>query len=374
MTRAAFVWSGRAAWRWLIALALVSIAGTGIAAHEIGTTRVTLSIGYDGRYRADIVTDATSLVEKLEASTGRTASTDTTPTALAQRLVALDDVFRRRLSLAFDRTDVRPDVQYSVAPGTATTGAMATIALSGAIPDGARALTWKFGWTFASYSLTVRGADAQELATEWLEGGDASRPIALTTPPPPSRPFVTIARYLALGFTHILPKGLDHMLFVLGLFLLTRRPRPLLLQVSAFTVAHSITLGLGLYHIVTVPPAIVEPLIAISIAYVAIENLFLSDLRTWRIALVFLFGLLHGMGFAGALGELGLPRSEFVTALVGFNLGVEAGQLTVIAAAFALVGWHCGNRSWYRRIIVVPASAAIAGVAVYWTIARLMSA
>jgi hypothetical protein len=253
-------------------------------------------------------------------------------------------------------------------------GAMATIALTGAIPEGARALTWKYGWTFASYSLAVRGVDSQEIATEWLEGGDTSRPIAFASPAAPSHPLATIARYVALGFTHIVPRGLDHMLFVLGLFLLTRRARPLLLQISAFTVAHSITLALGLYHIVTVPPAIVEPLIAISIAYVAIENLFLSDLRAWRIALVFLFGLLHGMGFAGALGELGLPRAEFVTALVGFNVGVEAGQLTVIAAAFALVGWHWSNRSWYRRVIVVPASAAIAGVAVYWTIARLMSA
>jgi hypothetical protein len=251
---------------------------------------------------------------------------------------------------------------------------MATIALTGTIPEGARALTWKYGWTFASYSLAVRGIDAEAIATEWLEGGHTSSAIAFAAPPPPSRPLVTIARYLALGYTHILPKGLDHMLFVLGLFLLTRRARPLLLQVSAFTVAHSITLALGLYHIVSVPPAIVEPLIAVSIAYVAIENLFLSDLRSWRIALVFLFGLLHGMGFAGALGELGLPRSEFVTALVGFNVGVEAGQLTVIAAAFALVGWQWGNRSWYRRLIVVPASAVIAGVAVYWTIARLMSA
>lgn len=374
MTHAALVSSRRAGWRSLIALALVLIAGTAATAHEIGTTRVTLSIARDGRYHADIVTDAASLVEKLEVSTGHTARADATPAEMEQRLVALDDVFRRRLALAFDRADVHPDLHYSVAPGTATTGAMATIALTGAIPDGARALTWKYGWTFASYSLAVRGIDAEEIATEWLEGGDTSRPIAFTVPPPPSRPFVTIARYLALGFTHILPKGLDHMLFVLGLFLLTRRARPLLMQISAFTVAHSITLALGLYHIVSVPPAIVEPLIAVSIAYVAIENLFLSDLRSWRIALVFLFGLLHGMGFAGALGELGLPRSEFVTALVGFNVGVEAGQLTVIAAAFALVGWHWGNRSWYRRVIVVPASAAIAGVAVYWTIARLMSA
>jgi hypothetical protein len=86
---------------------------------------------------------------------------------------------------------------------------------------------------------------------------------------------------------------------------------------------------------------------------------------------VFAFGLLHGMGFAGALKDLGLPRSEFLTALLGFNLGVETGQLAVIATAFLLIGWHCANRGWYRTRVVVPASAAIACTAVYRTIERL---
>jgi hydrogenase/urease accessory protein HupE len=178
-------------------------------------------------------------------------------------------------------------------------------------------------------------------------------------------------RYLALGFTHIVPHGLDHMLFVLGIFLLSGRVRTVLWQVSAFTVAHSITLGLSIYGLISVPPAIVEPLIAVSIVYVAIENLVLTDLKPWRIALVFAFGLLHGMGFAGALTELGLPRSEFVTALLTFNVGVEAGQLAVIAAAFVLVGWHWSGRDWYRRRVVVPASALIACTALYWTVERL---
>jgi len=97
----------------------------------------------------------------------------------------------------------------------------------------------------------------------------------------------------------------------------------------------------------------------------------MSELKPWRIALVFAFGLLHGMGFAGALKELGLPRSEFLTALVTFNMGVESGQRAVIGAAFLLVGWYCGRRPWYRRIVVVPASMLIACTAVYWTLQRL---
>jgi hydrogenase/urease accessory protein HupE len=169
------------------------------------------------------------------------------------------------------------------------------------------------------------------------------------------------------------PYGVDHMLFVLGLYLLSRRARWVLWQVSAFTIAHSITLGLSMYGILTVSPRIVEPMIALSIAYVAIENIFVSELKAWRVALVFAFGLLHGLGFAGALTELGLPRSEFLTALMTFNVGVEAGQLAVIVAAFVLVGWWWGHRVWYRQRIVVPASMAIACTAVYWTIARLAS-
>ena len=210
----------------------------------------------------------------------------------------------------------------------------------------------------------------REPATEWLEGGQSSAPFALTSPAPPVDRLGTAWRYLTLGFTHIVPKGLDHMLFVLGIYLLSGRARSVLWQVSAFTVAHSITLGLSMYGVVAVSPRIVEPLIALSIAYVAIENIFLSELKSWRVALVFAFGLLHGMGFAGALKELGLPRSEFVTALLTFNVGVEAGQLAVIGAAFLLVGWHCANRDWYRSRIVVPVSMLIACTAVYWTIER----
>jgi hypothetical protein len=141
------------------------------------------------------------------------------------------------------------------------------------------------------------------------------------------------------------------------------------MQVTAFTIAHSITLGLSMYGLVSLPPRIVEPLIALSIAYVAIENLVTRELKPWRVALVFMFGLLHGLGFAGVLRELGLPRDEFLTALLTFNLGVEGGQLTVIAGAMMLTAAFV-NKDWYRQRVVVPASLAIAAVGIYWTMAR----
>ena len=176
---------------------------------------------------------------------------------------------------------------------------------------------------------------------------------------------------LSLGFTHIVPYGLDHVLFVLGIFLLGKQPKQVLAQVTAFTVAHSLTLALSMFGVWSLPSRIVEPLIAVSIAYVAIENVLLSELRRWRVAVVFTFGLLHGLGFAGVLSELGLPRSQFLTALLSFNLGVEAGQLAVVAVAFLLLAWPWSQRVWYRSRIVVPASALIGCVALYWTIERL---
>jgi hypothetical protein len=354
--------------------ALCAFAWTAaISAHEIGTSRVTVVIGESNRYRIEIVTDAVSLIEKLEASSGQsTGPIADMPTArIDARLAELEGVFRRRVTLAFDGARSQPSMHFAVTPGDATTAPATTIALTGDVPLGARQLTWSYGWTFASYALSVRRAGHQEATTKWLEGGQTSSPIVLDAPVRAASRIETAARYIVLGFTHILPKGVDHVLFVLGLFLLTRQARPLLAQISAFTVAHSITLALSMYRIVTLPPSIVEPLIAVSIAYVAVENLIVADLTRWRVPLVFSFGLLHGLGFAGVLGELGLPRSEFVTALIGFNVGVEAGQLTVIGGAFAVVGRRWGGREWYRRLVVMPASAAIAGIAVYWTIQRI---
>src|SRR5712691_5110102 len=354
------------------AVIVALVCGRAVCAHEIGTTRVSVLFQEGRTYDVAIVTDAAALVEKLEASAGSSSPADTRPARLQSLLTRSDETFRRRVKIAFDTSDVRPAIAYSVSPGIdAASAAVATIRLTGPIPPGARQFTWTYAWTFASYAMTVRRDLSENPATEWLEGGQSSAPFALTSPAPTVDRLGTAWRYLTLGFSHIVPHGLDHMLFVLGIYLLSGRARSVLWQVSAFTVAHSITLGLSMYGVVAVSPRIVEPLIALSIAYVAIENIFRSELKSWRVALVFAFGLLHGMGFAGALKELGLPRSEFVTALLTFNVGVEAGQLAVIGTAFLLVGWHCSQRAWYRGRIVVPASAAIACTAVYWTIARL---
>ena len=176
--------------------------------------------------------------------------------------------------------------------------------------------------------------------------------------------------YLKLGYRHILPLGLDHILFILSLFLTCPRWKPVLFQATAFTIAHTVTLGLSMYHIIQPPPAMVEPTIALSILFVAAENIFsgrFSRSRTW---IVFVFGLIHGMGFASALQQTGLPQQAYFLSLIAFNAGVELGQVTVILAAFLCIGWF-GNKAWYRKALVIPISSAIAITACYWTVERL---
>ena len=177
--------------------------------------------------------------------------------------------------------------------------------------------------------------------------------------------------YLQLGFTHIIPLGFDHILFVLSLFLLSPKLKPVLWQATAFTVAHSITLGLSMFNVITPSPKIVEPVIALSILYVALENIFSPELKKSRIGIVFLFGLVHGMGFASALGDLGLPRNSYLSSLLMFNLGVETGQVTVILSAFLLFGKWFGDKAYYRKAIVIPLSVMIALMAAYWTVQRI---
>ncbi|MEJ7627101.1 MAG: HupE/UreJ family protein [Ferruginibacter sp.] len=179
--------------------------------------------------------------------------------------------------------------------------------------------------------------------------------------------------YFKLGLQHIVPYGLDHILFVIGLCLLNNKIKTMLWQATAFTVAHSLTLALSMKNIVVAPPAIVEPIIALSIFFIAIENLFTKELKPWRIGLVFAFGLIHGLGFASALNEIGLPRDNFLTSILAFNVGVEAGQILIIAAVFAILIYPLGKQPWFKKRIVYPVSILIALMALYWSVKRIAS-
>jgi len=188
----------------------------------------------------------------------------------------------------------------------------------------------------------------------------------------------TVGLYIKIGIGHILPGGADHILFVLAIFLASVRVKALVWQISAFTVAHTATLALAASGIITPSSAVVEPLIAFTIAFVAIENLVFKDMTKWRPLVVFGFGLIHGLGFAGFFGELGLPPGQFWSALIGFNVGVEVGQLSVIALA-ALIGIGVRRMlrdpagvAGYRRYVVRPGSALIGLTGLWWGITRLL--
>ncbi|MEK7951969.1 HupE/UreJ family protein [Luteolibacter soli] len=159
--------------------------------------------------------------------------------------------------------------------------------------------------------------------------------------------------WIRLGFTHILPEGVDHILFVLGLFLLVPKWKPLLQQTIAFTIAHSLSLAAAALGWVHVSSTVVEILVAASIAWVGIENFWAKELGKGRLILVGIFGIVHGLGFAGWLvGKLPTGQPEKLpSALLGFNLGVELGQIALLAMAFAAFAWWGEKRFiWVKRI------------------------
>jgi len=176
--------------------------------------------------------------------------------------------------------------------------------------------------------------------------------------------------FVKAGFQHIIPEGIDHILFVLGLFFSCITFRSLLWQVTAFTVAHSITLVLAAQGLVQLRGDIIEAIIALSIVWVAVENCLYKEPSKWRYMIVFAFGLLHGLGFAALLTEYGLPKDNFISMLLAFNLGVEFGQLAVLVIAFVLIKMIM-KKNWYSNEIKIPASLIIAGIGLVWFIERV---
>lgn len=366
------------------------------------------------------------------------------PDALAARFEAFWPQMAEGIDLTADGTPLTPVLTgVAVDPiGDVEVVRFSVMTFSATLPSDAQ--TVQMGWAPEFGTLVLRQMDVPAPYDGYLEAGALSDPIPLAGGGQATG-WETFFDYIPVGFDHIVPKGLDHILFVLGLFFLAARFRPLLLQVSLFTLAHTITLALaalghtdfiddftqGTLGIAFID--IVEPLIALSIAYVAIENIFMKGISPWRPYVIFIFGLLHGLGFASVLAEFGLPEETFVAALIGFNVGVEVGQLTVIAVmllciwqalridrganevgqgyavygvllvvALALIALNPAglvtaleNPVWlfagplaaifvlcmasihfrdlqeaYRRLVAVPASVAIATVGLYWFVER----
>lgn len=348
-------------------------------AHEVAPAIVTLKLEGDRKYALVLKANIEALLAKIGSEHEDTGDAPTAalyntlrqlpPSQLEPRFRDFAADFLPGIGLAFGGKAINPTIDTVDIPpiGDVALARESTVMLSGTVPVDAENLTWAYPQSYGASVLRIERKD-QELQAQFFAAGAKSEPIALGIVEQRSW-WEKAIDYGVVGFTHILPKGLDHILFVLGLFLLSTNWRPLLWQVTAFTIAHSVTLALGLYGIISISPAIVEPLIALSIVYVAIENIFTKNLHAWRPVIVFAFGLLHGLGFAGILTGIGLPRSDFVLGLVAFNVGVELGQLAVIGLALLLV-WRWIGETWYRSRIVIPVSLAIAATGAWWFVER----
>ncbi len=353
-----------------------------LTAHEIRPAVVDVHLQVDGNYQVALQVNMEAVLAGVSPAHSDTSESPNVESynrlralparKLEERIRAFWPQYRDGLRLDFDGARSTPDLAALdiPEPGDLARARLTTVRLTGRIPPGAKTLRWSYAPQYGGSVLRLHRAGGVTAA--WVREGEASAAYPLAGDIAAATRSAVFGQYLVLGFTHILPKGLDHMLFVLGLFLLSTRLAPLLWQVTAFTLAHSITLALSMYGVIALSPAIVEPLIAASIVAVAVENLLTARLHAWRVFVVFGFGLLHGLGFAGVLTEIGLPRDEFVTGLIAFNVGVEGGQLAVIALASLAVGYWFRHRPWYRARVVLPSSALIALIGLYWMVERLL--
>ncbi len=382
----------------MVLLLLASIAG----AHSMTMTQVLVSFAEPGTVDVKIDLDLTLLLGSAERYYEvATEAPQRQQQDLALIVPRIEDALRLelgqdRLHLVF-RTFTPIRAQKSDYLDGSTSN-LSTFTFVAALPVSTAPLTLEVPIAApVDYPIayTVQIPAAHVSVTRWLEDGmHRSEPFEWSTKvlsaaagaapahAPATAPAATfdpnamswsaqLVLYLRLGFQHIVPEGADHIFFVLGLFFLGITWRKLLTQTTLFTIAHATTLFLSTYGILRLPSRIVEPAIALSIAWIGIENVVRPRLGPGRLAVVFCFGLIHGLGFASSLSDVPFPRHDFLVALLGFNFGVDFGQLFVIAVAFLAVG-RFRNRPWFRARIAVPCSLAIAAVGLFWAVQRIV--
>jgi len=360
-----------------------------LAADVVRPALVEISVDARGSYRVEIRASIEALLTGINA---RYKNTKDSPNAQAYddlRVLGAEQLmqafkpfrgeFTQSIRLLFDSNEVATRI-HSVdipEPGYTKVPRISEIILKGEIDHSVQRINWYYPAAFGDNAVRVRQVDEDNdkwhwSEWQWLRKDQLSEPFSLNEVFSRQSSTQVMLSYVLAGFEHILPKGLDHILFVLGIFLLSTRLHPLLGQVTMFTLAHSITLGLAMNGIIELPANIVEPLIALSIAYIGIENLLSKQLRKSRLVLVFCFGLLHGLGFASVLKDFGMPDDAFMEALIGFNVGVELGQLAVIVLAWLCLRIWFRDPTLYRKLVIIPGSLLISLVGLYWTWDRII--
>lgn len=236
-----------------------------------------------------------------------------------------------------------------------------------------KTLSWQYSKVYGDSALRYQVFKKDEYnwsQWQWLREGKPSGIIKLNRPELVST-MQRLTQFMAIGFDHVIPLGWDHILFIIGMALSSLLWRQLLVLVTAFTLAHTLTLGLAMFGLVEISPRIVEPLIAFSIAYVAIENLLIKQSIKRKSIVVFLFGLIHGLGFASMLQSFEMNADNFLTHLIGFNIGVELAQLVIVSI---VVAWLLILRALalnYRQLLVIPVSVLIALIGLWQGFERI---
>ena len=293
------------------------------------------------------------------------------PTVLLHQFNSKIKNFNNKINLTSNNSDLDLTLISVVIPEVGNTNIIRDTIITFDIKN-IRKERFKFSWdkNLGSIILRVNSKNNEDLYSKLVESGDKSGWFSVTNKRE-EKLIDNIKSYTQLGFKHIIPKGLDHILFVLALFLLSSRLKILILQVSIFTLAHTITLFLGVLDVIKIPSIIVEPIIALSICFIAIENLFTKNLKKTRPYIIFIFGLLHGLGFAGVLNEIGISDGLFISSLISFNIGVELGQISVIFLSYIFISLLFQNKPWYYNRITKPLSLVIALIGLYWFFERI---
>ena len=345
---------------------------------------VEISVFADGNYRIEL---RASIEAMMTGINSKYKNTQDAPSAkdydalrilqsaqLREKFISFESQLEEEIKLFFDKNPTQlhiTDVQIPV-PGYTKVPRTSLIIFEGKINKEVKKLSWYYPARFSDNAIRVRQIDTQNekwywSSWQWLRNDQVSKSFSLTEVFTEPALITVISDYVVAGFEHIIPKGLDHILFILGIFLLSTKLKTLAWQATMFTLAHSITLSLSMFNILSLPASIVEPLIALSIAYIGFENIFAHKLKTSRLALVFAFGLLHGLGFASVLADFGMPESAYATALISFNVGVEIGQLIILTCAYFCITYWFKNKQHFHTYITIPGSLLIGLTGLYWT-------
>lgn len=347
------------------ALTEISVNTNGSYSIEIRISIEALLTGINGQFKNTTESPNSDHYDELR---------ELQPNELRERFRLFEDEFKESVVLYLDGKEQKFDISKVdiPLPGYTKVPRTSIIILSGKIDRSVSQLVWYYPNRFGDQAVRVRQVDEKNELWhwsdwQWIKTDVKSDVFNLDEVFTKQSVWQVVKTYTISGFQHILPYGLDHILFIVGLFLFSRQLKPLIWQVTMFTIAHSVTLALAMLGFISLSAQIVEPLIALSIAYIAIENIFLQHLNKHRLAIIFVFGLLHGLGFASVLNDFGMPQEDFVKALISFNVGVEIGQLAIVLAMTLFIAHWIKNDKHYRQFIVIPLSSVIALVALYWT-------